>query len=93
MLRLIAVVLILAFGVALPFLIWGHQVEAVLSVDGTVTWLRGTGWAWAAGLALIVSDVVLPVPSTAVMAALGIIYGPVLGGAISAMASILAGSL
>lgn len=93
MLRLIAVVLFLAFAVALPFAIWGAEIEAVLSIDGTVNWLRGTGWAWAAGIGLIVSDIVLPVPSTAVMAALGIIYGPIVGGAIAATGSILAGSL
>lgn len=93
MLRLIAVVLILAFAVALPFALWGQEIEAVLSIDGAVEWLHGTGWAWAAGLGLIISDVVLPIPSTGVMAALGIIYGPLMGGALAAAGSILAGSL
>jgi hypothetical protein len=31
-------------------------------------------WAWAVGIALICADLVLPVPQTAVIAALGIIY-------------------
>lgn len=93
MLRLTVVVLLLAFVVAVPFAIWGQNIEEVLSVDSMVEKLRGTGWAWAAGIGLIISDIALPVPSTAVMAALGIIYGPVIGGACSAAGSTLAGSL
>lgn len=93
MLRLIVVVLFLAFVVALPFAIWGAEVEQVLSVNGAVVWMRGTGWAAAAGVGLIVSDIFLPVPSTAVMAGLGVLYGPFVGGVLSAFGSILAGSL
>ena len=93
MLRLIVVVLILAFVVALPFAIWGDQLESTLSVDGAVEWMRGTGWAAAAGVGLIVSDIVIPIPSTAVMAGLGVLYGPVVGGLLAAFGSILAGSL
>ena len=32
-------------------------------------------WTWAAGIALIGADLGLPIPQTAVIAALGIIYG------------------
>ena len=92
-LRLGGVILIFAFAVAIPFAIWGEQVEAVLTVDGAVEWMRGTGWAWAAGVGLIVSDIAIPIPSTAVMAGLGILYGPLIGGLLSAIGSILAGSL
>lgn len=93
MLRLIFVVLILAVVVALPFAIWGDQIEAVLTVDGAVAWMRGTGWAGLAGVGLIVSDIAVPIPSTAVMAGLGVLYGPLVGGVLSATGSILAGSL
>jgi hypothetical protein len=34
-------------------------------------------WAWAVGIALIWADLVLPVPQTVVIAALGIVYGTV----------------
>jgi uncharacterized membrane protein YdjX (TVP38/TMEM64 family) len=37
-------------------------------------------WAWAAGIVAIWADLVLPVPQTVVIAALGIVYGPVAGG-------------
>ena len=38
--------------------------------------LRGYGsWAWALGIAIIWADILLPIPQTAVIAALGIMYG------------------
>lgn len=48
--------------------------------NDAVSMLRDYGsWAWAVGIVLIWADLVLPVPQTAVIAALGIIYGTVLG--------------
>ena len=37
-------------------------------------------WAWAVGIALIWADLVLPIPQTPSITALGIIYGTLLGG-------------
>ncbi|WP_353641862.1 VTT domain-containing protein [Mesorhizobium sp. WSM2239] len=50
-------------------------------------------WAWAVGIALIWVDIVLPVPQTAVIAALGIIYGTLLGGLLGSLALITGGLL
>jgi uncharacterized membrane protein YdjX (TVP38/TMEM64 family) len=50
-------------------------------------------WAWAVGIALIWADLVLPVPQTAVIAALGIIYGTVVGGLLGSVALISSGIL
>jgi uncharacterized membrane protein YdjX (TVP38/TMEM64 family) len=50
-------------------------------------------WAWAVGIALIWADLVLPVPQTAVIAALGIIYGAVFGGLLGSVALISSGLL
>ena len=50
-------------------------------------------WAWALGIALIWADVVLPVPQTAVIAALGIIYGTLLGGLLGSVGLITGGLL
>jgi uncharacterized membrane protein YdjX (TVP38/TMEM64 family) len=50
-------------------------------------------WAWAVGIALIWVDVVLPVPQTAVIAALGIIYGTLLGGLLGSLALVTGGLL
>jgi uncharacterized membrane protein YdjX (TVP38/TMEM64 family) len=90
---LIIVIALIAFSVV-PFLIWGGQLEEDLSRLGAAGWMQSFGsWAWATGIVLIASDIVLPVPSSAVMGALGIIYGPWLGGAISALGSVIAGLL
>jgi uncharacterized membrane protein YdjX (TVP38/TMEM64 family) len=88
----------LFFGLAvlllIPFFIWGDVFEARLSGKAAVEWLRQYGsWAWAAGVLLLLGDLLLPVPGTAVMSALGFIYGPVLGGVLSATGSVLAGLL
>jgi uncharacterized membrane protein YdjX (TVP38/TMEM64 family) len=54
--------------------------------------LRNYGaWAWAVGPALIWADLVLPVPQTAVIAALGIIYGTFLGGLLGSVGLIIGG--
>src|SRR5262245_60181833 len=50
-------------------------------------------WAWAAGIALIWADLVLPVPQTAVIAALGIIYGIPLGGVLGSLGLVTGGLL
>jgi uncharacterized membrane protein YdjX (TVP38/TMEM64 family) len=54
--------------------------------------LRGyESWAWAVGIVLIWVDLVLPVPQTAVIAALGIIYGTWLGGFLGSFGLITGG--
>jgi uncharacterized membrane protein YdjX (TVP38/TMEM64 family) len=49
--------------------------------------------AWAVGIALIWADLVLPIPQTAVIAALGIIYGTLLGGLLGSLGLITGGLL
>lgn len=94
MLRLITLFLGLALIVLVSFGIWGEGLGTALSADNTTERLRGWGsWAWAAGMALIVSDIMLPIPATAVMAALGVIYGPVIGGLLSTAGTMIAGTL
>jgi uncharacterized membrane protein YdjX (TVP38/TMEM64 family) len=56
--------------------------------------LRSYGsWAWAVGIALIWADLVLPIPQTAVIAALGVIYGTLLGGLLGSLGLITGGLL
>ena len=50
-------------------------------------------WAWLAGIGLLVADLLLPIPGTVVMSALGAVYGFWLGGLIAAAGSMLAGVL
>ena len=92
MLRLLLLVLLMLVISVIPFLIWGEQLQASLAQKGAAEYMRQFGdWAWLAGIGLIVSDFALPVPSSVVMATLGIIYGPLIGGAVAAAGSMLAG--
>jgi uncharacterized membrane protein YdjX (TVP38/TMEM64 family) len=50
-------------------------------------------WAWALGIGLIWADLIVPVPQTAIIAALGIIYGAVVGGLVGSFALITSGLL
>jgi uncharacterized membrane protein YdjX (TVP38/TMEM64 family) len=82
----------LAFAVALPFALVGGGFERAFSPEATVRWLEGYGrWAWLAGIGLLVADLVLPIPGSAVMAAFGMIHGPLAGGVTAALGSFVAG--
>jgi uncharacterized membrane protein YdjX (TVP38/TMEM64 family) len=59
--------------------------------DAVLTLRQYERWAWALGIALIWADVVLPVPQTAVIAALGIIYGTLLGTLLGSLGLITGG--
>lgn len=61
--------------------------------DAILTLRSYGGWAWAVGIALIWADLLLPVPQTAVIAALGVIYGPLLGGLLGSLGLITGGLL
>ena len=50
-------------------------------------------WAWAVGIALVWGDLVLPIPQTVVITALGITYGALLGGLLGSLALITGGLL
>ncbi len=92
--RLFWLFLGLAVLFLIPFLIWGGSLEDTFSQTGAVSWLEGAGrWAWAAGVLLLMSDLLLPIPGTVVMSALGFVYGTVVGGLIAATGSFLSGSL
>ena len=81
-------------GVVVPWLAWGEAFEAALDPAGLSAALGGSPVRVAAvGTLLIVADVLLPVPATPVMSALGLLLGPWLGGAVAALASFLAGCL
>ena len=61
--------------------------------DAVLVLLEYGSWAWALGIALIWADLVLPVPQTVVIAALGILYGTLLGGLLGSLGLITGGLL
>ena len=89
---LIILILVILAGIIVPFVIWGAAFDKTLSLEGARQWMEGYGaWAWAAGIVLLVADIVLPVPSTVVMSALGWMYGWWIGGLICSAGSMLSG--
>ena len=75
-----------------PFAIWGSRFDTALSLHGARDWMQSWGaWSWAAGIALIVADIVLPVPATVVMSAIGLAHGWLVGGVSWSVGSLLAG--
>jgi uncharacterized membrane protein YdjX (TVP38/TMEM64 family) len=84
----------LAAIVLIPFFIWGDTLMAFFSWEQSLEWLSGYGaWAWAIAIVLLIADLFLPLPATVIMSALGYIYGPVLGGLLSAAGSFASGVL
>jgi hypothetical protein len=71
----------------------GRMPTAQEANDAVWTLREYESWAWAVGIAFIWADVVLPVPQTAVIAALGIIYGTVLGALLGSVGLITGGLL
>lgn len=62
------------------FALWGNGMEAFLDPDRTVGLLRQAPLlAGPAGAALLISDIVLPIPTTVIIGALGVVLGPVAG--------------
>ncbi len=89
---LIVTALLLLAGTIIPFMIWGEALETTFSVQGARAWMAGFGpGAGVAGMALLVADILLPIPSTLVMSALGLTYGPLVGGLYAATGSALSG--
>ncbi|MCZ2340916.1 MAG: VTT domain-containing protein [Bacteroidales bacterium] len=90
--RLYIVIFSLVALTLIPTLILDDEIDAAFSGEAGLERLRSFGaWAWLVGIGLIVSDLALPVPSTAVISGLGMLYGPWVGGLIGGVGSTLAG--
>ena len=92
--RLLLMFLALMALVLIPFAIWGDDFTNKFTTEGSIAWLESYGkWAIVMGILLLIGDLFLPIPATLVMAALGFLYGPWLGGLISVIGSFLSGAL
>ncbi len=90
--RLLATAIIFAIVLCIPFAIWGEQFVTWFTGDAAIAWIRQWGaWGWIAVMGLLISDLFLPIPATPVMSAAGYLYGPFVGGMISAAGSFAAG--
>jgi len=92
--RLFFLLIALIALVLIPFFIWGDILMNFFTWEGSLEWLRNYGsWAWAVAILLLIGDLFLPLPATLIMSALGYIYGPFVGGLLSASGSFASGVL
>ena len=90
--RLIGLMLSLCVFFLLGWWVFGQGLEEAWDVEALSGRFReAKGWAWLAGIALLLADLLLPIPGTIVMSALGAVYGVLLGGIIAAAGSMLVG--
>ena len=93
-LKILAIAVVLAALFAAPFALWGDWFKTVFSRDECVEWFRSVRHvAWLIAIGLLIADLLLPVPATGVMAALGVVYGMWMGAAVGAAGSVLAALL
>lgn len=82
----------LAVAVLVSFALWGDVFASWFTGDAAIRWIRERGeWGGAAVIGLLVADLVLPLPGTAVMSAAGFVYGFVPGALLSAAGSFVSG--
>ena len=90
--RLIGLMLLLCVFFLLGWWALGQGLEEAWDVEALAERFReAKGWAWLLGIALLLADLLLPIPGTIVMSALGAVYGVWLGGFFAAAGSMLAG--
>lgn len=66
--------------IIVPFILWGDTLEAMMVLDRETGRFGGIPLhAGLVGILLIIADIFLPIPKTAVMVGLGILFGPLIG--------------
>jgi uncharacterized membrane protein YdjX (TVP38/TMEM64 family) len=84
--------LFLALLFAGGFALWGEHFELLFSQQACAAWFaQMKPYAWLIGIGLLIGDLVLPIPATGIMAALGSVYGLWTGAMISILGSTMAG--
>ena len=78
--RLVAILLLLTLAVIIPFALWGENLEQWVQLQ--LTGAPNPRWIAVAGFALLVLDVLLPVPSSIVSMTLCLVLGPLIGSAV-----------
>ena len=92
--RLIALTVALAVFFLLGWMLFGQGMEEAWDLERlSGRFEEAKSWAWLAGIALLLADLLLPIPGTIVMSALGAVYGFWLGGLLASVGSMLAGIL
>ncbi len=90
-------ILFLMVGLGVFFLLswwmFGRGLEEVWNVEVLAgRFEEAKDWAWLVGIGLLLVDLLLPIPGTIVMSALGAVYGFWLGGLLASVGAMLAGT-
>jgi len=87
-LKMLFFMLVLAALFLLEFQLFGQDFEMLFSQQRCVEWFsRIKPYGWAIGIGLLMGDLILPVPATGIMAALGNVYGVIAGTLFSVIGS------
>jgi uncharacterized membrane protein YdjX (TVP38/TMEM64 family) len=90
--KIFAAALFLALLFAGGFALWGAHFDLLFNQQDCAVWFSQIKpYAWLIAIGLFMGDLVLPIPATGIMAALGSVYGLWLGSLISILGSTLAG--
>ena len=89
-------IILLMVGLGVFFLLswwmFGQGLEEAWNVEVLAgRFEEARDWAWLVGIGLLLVDLLLPIPGTIVMSALGAVYGFWLGGVLASLGSMLAG--
>ena len=92
--RLVFLMIALAVFFLVGWGLFGQGLEEIWNVERLAAHFENAkAWAWLLGIVLLMADLLLPIPGTVVMSALGAVYGFWIGGLLSAIGSMLAGML
>ncbi len=79
-LKVLGLAVMLAVLFAAGFALWGDRFESLLNQEANIRWFSQTkSYGWTIGFGLLVSDLLLPIPATGIIAALGTVYGVAVG--------------
>ncbi len=91
-LRLTLLIVALVLLILVPFAIWHEPIDAYFaSAEYRETLESIRPFAWLLGIAMLIGDLVLPIPASQVFSSLGVLYGAWAGGLIGGLGSVLAG--
>ena len=92
--RLVWLMLAIAAFFLLCWALFGQGLEEAWDVEKLAGHFENAkGWAWLLGIVLLMADLLLPIPGTVVMSALGVVYGFWIGGLLSSIGAMFAGML
>ena len=89
--KLLALIIVPGLLIAVSFALWGDFFEALFNQREFIETYRDSPYAWIVGISLLAGDLFLPIPASAVMSAMGSLYGIFWGTVISFCGSTAAG--